>query len=88
MFKSVVNEILQVLPMFGDSGSELPYFIPDLRNFSEMNILSYDINKPWLEATLKEIKNPINNQTFLVQDPEKGCCSFYHLYHKSTRNIR
>ena len=30
-----------------------------------------DIKKPWLEATLKEIKNLINNQTFLVEDPEK-----------------
>ena len=72
VFKSVVNEISQVLPMFGDSGSELPYFIPDPRNFSEVTRLSYDIKKPWLKATLKDIKNPINNQTFLVQDPEKG----------------
>ena len=72
MFKSVVNEISQVLPMFGDSGSEVPYFIPDPRNFSEVTRLSYDIKKPWLKATLKDIKNPINNQTFLVQDPEKG----------------
>ena len=30
-----------------------------------------DIKKPWLKATLKEIKNLINNQTFLVEDPEK-----------------
>ena len=34
--------------------------------------MSDDINKPWLKATLKYIKNLINNQTFLVQDPEKG----------------
>ena len=72
MFKSVVNDISQVLPMFGDSGSEVPYFITDPRNFSEVTRLSYDIKKPWLKATLKEIKNTINNQTFLVQYPEKG----------------
>ena len=30
------------------------------------------IKKPWIKATLKEIKNIINNQTFLVKDPEKG----------------
>ena len=33
--------------------------------------LSDNINKPWLEATLKEINNLINNQTFIVEDPEK-----------------
>ena len=31
-----------------------------------------DIKKPWLKATLKGIKNIINNKTFLVQEPEKG----------------
>ena len=36
-----------------------------------MKKLSDDINKPWLKATLKEINNLINNQTFLVEDPEK-----------------
>ena len=35
-----------------------------------MTRLSYDIKKPWLRATLKEIKNIIINHTFLVQDPE------------------
>ena len=28
--------------------------------------------KPWMKVTQKEIKNLINNQNFLVQDPEKG----------------
>ena len=37
-----------------------------------MTRLSYDINKPWIKATLKEIKNIIKNQNVLVQDPEKG----------------
>ena len=36
-----------------------------------MTKLSDDIKKPWLKATLKDIKNLINNQTFLVEDPEK-----------------
>ena len=36
-----------------------------------MTKLSNDIKKPWLKATLKEIKNLINNQTFLVEDSEK-----------------
>ena len=36
-----------------------------------MTRFSDDIKKPWLKATLKEIKNLINNQTFLVQEPEK-----------------
>ena len=36
-----------------------------------MTIFSDDIKKPWLKETLKEIKNLINNQNFLVEDPEK-----------------
>ena len=37
-----------------------------------MTRLSEDIKKPSLKATLKEINNLTYNQTFLVQDPEKG----------------
>ena len=55
-----------------ESGSELSHFIPEPRQFSEVTRLSYDINKPWLKATQKESKNLSNNQTFLVQDPDKG----------------
>ena len=35
-----------------------------------MKKLSDDIKKPWLKANLKEIKNLINNKTFLVEDPD------------------
>ena len=34
--------------------------------------MSDDIKKPWLKETQKEIKNLINNQTFIVQYPDKG----------------
>ena len=61
LFKAAVNEILQVFPIFCESGSEVSHFIPDPRNFSEVTILS-----PWIKSTLKEIKNLINKQTFLV----------------------
>ena len=71
VFKAVSNEISQVLPILGESGSEVSYFIPDPINFSEVTRLSDDINKPWLKATKKQIKNIINNQNFPVQDPEK-----------------
>ena len=37
-----------------------------------MTKLSENIKKPWLEATPKEIKNLINNQTFLIEDPNEG----------------
>ena len=37
-----------------------------------MTKLSKNIRKPWLKATLKEIKNLINNQTFLVEYPKDG----------------
>ena len=37
-----------------------------------MTRLSEDIKKTWLKVNLKDITNAINNQTVLVQDPEKG----------------
>ena len=36
-----------------------------------MTKLSDHIKKPWLKATLKDINNLINNQTFLVENLEK-----------------
>ena len=72
VFNTVVKDISQDLPPLVESGSEVYHFIPGPRNFSEVTILSYDIKKPWLKATFKEIKNLIDNQTFLVQYPEKG----------------
>ena len=53
VYKAVINEILQVLPILGESGSEVSYFIPEPRNFTEVNRLSEDINKPWIKSTLK-----------------------------------
>ena len=72
VFKTVVKEMSQDLPPLGESGSEVFYFIPEPRNFSEVTKFSDDINKPWLKATQKKIKNIINNQTSLVEYPEKG----------------
>ena len=43
VFKTVVKEILQYLPIFGESGTGVSWFIPDPRNFSEVTILSDDI---------------------------------------------
>ena len=34
--------------------------------------MSDNIKKPWIKATLKEIKNLINNQTLLVEDQNEG----------------
>ena len=56
----------------GESGSEVSYFIPETRNFAEKTRLSDDIKRPWKKASLKEIKNIINNKTFLVQEPDKS----------------
>ena len=72
VFKTFVKEILQDLPPLGKYCLEVSYFIPESRNFAEVNILSDDIKKPWLKATQNQIKNIINNRTFLVQEPEKG----------------
>ena len=57
---------------FGESGSEVSHFIPEPRKFSEVTKLLENIRKTWLKATLKEIKNLINNQTFLIEEPKYG----------------
>ena len=55
----------------GESGSEVSHFIPEPRNFAEVKKITDDINKPWLKANLKEIKNLINNETFPIEYSEK-----------------
>ena len=72
LFKTVVKEILQELPPLGESGSEVSHFIQEPRNFAEVKKLSDNIKKPWLKATLKEIKYLINNQIFLIDDQNEG----------------
>ena len=72
LFSTVVKETLQELTALGESDSEFFHFIPEPRNFAELKKLSENTNKPCLKATLKEIKNIINNQTVLVQGPEKN----------------
>ena len=72
VFSTIVSEILQELTNFGESGSEVSHFIPEPRSFAEVTKLAENIRKPWLKATLKEIKNLINNQTFIIQDPKDG----------------
>ena len=68
VLSTVVKEILQELTPLGEYGSEVSHFIPKPGNFSEVTKVLEDIKKPWLKATLKEIKNIINNQTFLIED--------------------
>ena len=67
VFSTVVKEISQELTSLGEYGSEVSHFIPEQRNFSEVKKLSENIKKPWLKENLKEIKNLINNQTFLIE---------------------
>ena len=55
----------------GKSGSDVSHFIPGPRIFAEVTNLSHDIKKLWPKATLNDIKNLINNQTLLVEDPKK-----------------
>ena len=72
VFKTAVKDILRDLPPLGEAGSEVFHFILEPRNFAEGTKFSDDINKPWLKLTQNEIKNLINNQNFLVEDPKKG----------------
>ena len=72
VFGTVVKEILQELTPLGESGSEVSHFIPEPRNFAEVKKLPENIKEPWLKATQKEIKNLINDQTFLIEDQNEG----------------
>ena len=72
VFRTIVLEISQELTNFGESGSEVSHFIPEPRNFAEVTKLSENIRKHWLKDNLKEIKNLINNQNFIIEDPKDG----------------
>ena len=72
LFKTVIKEVSQDLPPLGESGSEVYHLIPEPRNFAEVKKLSDYIKKPWLNSTIKEINNLINNQTFLIENPNKS----------------
>ena len=72
VFSTIVLEISQELTNLGEYGSEVSHFMLEPRNFAGGKKLSENIRKPWLKATLKEIKNLINNQTFMIEDP-KDC---------------
>ena len=71
VFKTVVKEIQQELTPLVESDSEVSHFITEPRNFDEVTKLLDNIKKPWIKATLKEIKNLIDTQTIIVEDPEK-----------------
>ena len=66
VFSTIVSEVSQEFTNFGETGSEVSHFIPEPRKFAEVTKLAENIRKTWLKATLKEIKNLINNQTFMI----------------------
>ena len=72
VFKTFVKQILQDLPPLGESISEVSHFITEPRKFAEVINVSGDMKKPWLNVNIKDIKNRINYQTDLVEEPEKG----------------
>ena len=39
VFKAVVKEIFQDIPILGEYGSEVSYYIPETRNFAEVTRL-------------------------------------------------
>ena len=72
VFSTVVKEISLELIVLGESGSEVYNYIPEPRSLAEVKKISENIKKHWLKATLKEINNLINNQTFLINDQNEG----------------
>ena len=57
VFRNALKYTSQDLPPLGEYFSEVYHFIPEPRNFSEVTKISVDIKKPWLKATMKDIKN-------------------------------
>ena len=53
VFKYVVNEISQALPILRQYGSEVSYLVPEPRNVAKLTILSEEIKKPLIKATVK-----------------------------------
>ena len=53
VFMGVVNELNNSFPNLGESVSEVSHFIPEPRNFAEVDILPVDVKRSWLKATLK-----------------------------------
>ena len=72
VFSTVVKETVQELTALEESGSEVSHFIPEPRNVAEVKKTSETIRKHWLKVILKEIKNLINNKTFLIEDQNEG----------------
>ena len=68
VFSTVVKDIFAKFTPLGESGSEVSHFIPKPRNFSEVKKLSENM----LKENIKDIKNPINNQTLLIEDQNEG----------------
>ena len=82
VLKTVVKQISKYFPPLGESGSEVSHFIPEHRYVSEVKKQSDNKNKPCLKKSMKEIKNIINNHTFLIQyldndEPVTPCRDFY-----------
>ena len=76
----------------GESGSEVSHFVTEPRNFAEVTKLSENINKNYLKATIKEIKNLTNNQTFLIEyqnegEPVTPCMDVYKAKIQSDESI-
>ena len=46
LFKAVVHDISQALPISGESVSEVSFLVPEPRNFAEVTRLSEGIKKP------------------------------------------
>ena len=72
VFNVFVRKLNNPLPSLGESGSEVSHFIPKSRNFTEVTRLLAEVKNDWIKSTLKEIKNLINNQNFLMDYPMKG----------------
>ena len=92
VFSIVVKDISQELTSLGESCSENSHFILEPRNFAQVAKLSENIKKPCIKATLKQIKNLINNNTFLIEyqnegEPVPPCMDVYKAKNQSDGSL-
>ena len=64
VFKVILKQLKNLFPTLVESGSEVSHFIPEPRNFAEVDRLLAESKKDWLKSTLKEIKTSLTLRTF------------------------
>ena len=72
VFKAVVDNISQALPILGEYGLEFSYLIPEPKTLCRHDQIIRRHQETLAKGNYEGNLKKISNQTFLVQGPEKG----------------